>query len=158
MSQLPEFVTIPQQLINKKNLTGGELRVVAQVLAYSQQKGYCWAGQRRIAQRVGMSLYQVNRIISSLKKKGCLQILRRGKRLTNLSRPGPLVFHAFQWLRQVVKKGLSRASDLRWGKRLEEKDTITSKVKGLPAATPTPSQVDLWPTWLKDAAVRHGVM
>ena len=69
-----EGVQIPISLWLVKNLTLQEKVLLVEIKSLTQNKGYCWAGNKHFSGFFGLSEHQISIIISSLKNKGILAI------------------------------------------------------------------------------------
>lgn len=77
---LRKFVIMPYRAFTGNRLTNTELRVLGVLCSYCNRAGITWVGQKRIGQDLGVTIQAINRQMSSLKRKGFVQVVRKGCR------------------------------------------------------------------------------
>jgi DNA-binding transcriptional ArsR family regulator len=78
------FTQVPNFLLKAKKLSSGDKMAFAMLLSYAWQNDYCFPGQERLAQDLGLSDRSVRTHLKSLEKNGLLRIKRRGQGRTNI--------------------------------------------------------------------------
>jgi biotin operon repressor len=78
------FTQIPNFLLKSKKLSAGDKMTFAMLLSYAWQNDYCFPGQERLAQDLGLSDRSVRTHLKSLEASGLLAIKRRGQGKTNV--------------------------------------------------------------------------
>lgn len=76
-TQVPNFV-----LESKEISTGGKL-TYAMLLKYAWQNEFCFPGQERLGEDMGVTLPSANRYLKELESKGFIRVKRRGQGKTN---------------------------------------------------------------------------
>ena len=78
------FTQVPNFLLKSKKLSSGDKMAFAMLLSYAWQNDYCFPGQRRLAEDLGLDERSVRRNLKSLEANGLLAIQRRGLGKTNI--------------------------------------------------------------------------
>jgi len=78
------FTQVPNFLLKSKKLTSGDKITFAMLLSYAWQNDFCFPGQQRLAQDMGLDERSVRRHLKSLEANGLLAITRRGQGKTNV--------------------------------------------------------------------------
>jgi len=78
------FTQVPNFLLKSKQLSSGDKMAFAMLLSYAWQNDYCFPGQRRLAEDLGLDERSVRRNLKSLEANGLLTIQRRGLGKTNI--------------------------------------------------------------------------
>jgi DNA-binding transcriptional ArsR family regulator len=75
---------VPNFLLKSKKLSSGDKMAFAMLLSYAWQNDYCFPGQERLAEDLGLSDRSVRTHLKSLEINGLLAIRRRGQGRTNV--------------------------------------------------------------------------
>ena len=78
------FTQVPNFLLKSKKLSAGDKMAFAMLLSYAWQNDFCFPGQRRLAEDLGLNERSVRRHLKSLEANGLLNIKRRGLGKTNI--------------------------------------------------------------------------
>src|SRR5437660_3872627 len=78
------FTQVPNFLLKSKKLSAGDKMTFAMLLSYAWQNDYCFPGQARLAQDLGLTDRSVRTHLKSLEGVGLLAIKRRGQGKTNI--------------------------------------------------------------------------
>lgn len=78
------FTQVPNFLLKSTKLSAGDKITFAMLLSYAWQNDYCFPGQDRLAQDLGLSDRSVRTHLKSLEQFGLLSIRRRGQGKTNI--------------------------------------------------------------------------
>src|SRR5450631_419291 len=78
------FTQVPNFLLKSKKLSAGDKMTFAMLLSYAWQNDFCFPGQVRLAQDLGLHERNVRRHLKSLEAIGLLSIQRRGQGKTNV--------------------------------------------------------------------------
>jgi len=78
------FTQVPNFLLKSKKLSAGDKMAFAMLLSYAWQNDYCFPGQERLAQDLGLTDRSVRTHLKSLESIGLLAIKRRGQGKTNI--------------------------------------------------------------------------
>jgi hypothetical protein len=78
------FTQVPNFLLKSKKLSSGDKMAFAMLLSYAWQNDYCFPGQRRLAEDLGLDERSVRRNLKSLEVNGLLLIKQRGLGKTNI--------------------------------------------------------------------------
>ena len=78
------FTQVPNFLLKSKTLSAGDKLAFAMLLSYAWQNDYCFPGQRRLADDMGLHETNVRKHLKSLEANGLLDITRRGQGKTNI--------------------------------------------------------------------------
>ena len=78
------FTQVPNFLLKSKKLSSGDKMTFAMLLSYAWQNDYCFPGQQRLAEDLGLSDRSVRTHLKSLQAIGLLAIQRRGQGKTNI--------------------------------------------------------------------------
>src|SRR5881409_3923348 len=78
------FTQVPNFLLKSKKLSAGDKMTFAMLLSYAWQNDYCFPGQLRLGQDLGLHETNVRKHLKSLEAIGLLTIVRRGQGKTNV--------------------------------------------------------------------------
>src|SRR4051794_16988343 len=78
------FTQVPNFILKDPKLSMGAKVAYAMFLSYAWNNDYCFPGQERLAEDMGMSRPRVSQFIGELEKSGLISIQRRGQGKTNL--------------------------------------------------------------------------
>ncbi len=78
------YTQVPNFLLKKKDLSSGDKMTFAMLLAYAWQNDFCFPGQAKLAEDMGLNERSVRRHIQALEKAGLLIIQQRGQGKTNI--------------------------------------------------------------------------
>lgn len=78
------FTQVPNFILKSKNLSAGDKMTFAMLLSYAWQNDYCFPGQLRLGQDLGIHETNVRKHLKSLQANGLLTITRRGQGKTNI--------------------------------------------------------------------------
>jgi DNA-binding transcriptional regulator YhcF (GntR family) len=77
---LRKFVIMPYRAFTERRITNTELRVLGILCSYCNRAGITWVSQKRMGQDLGVTAQAINRQLSSLKRKGFVELVRKGFR------------------------------------------------------------------------------
>jgi DNA-binding transcriptional ArsR family regulator len=78
------FTQVPNFILKSKKLSAGDKMTFAMLLSYAWQNDYCFPGQERLAQDLGLTDRSVRTHLKSLARVGLLTVKRRGQGKTNI--------------------------------------------------------------------------
>src|ERR1700726_674511 len=78
------FTQVPNFLLKSKKLSSGDKMTFAMLLSYAWQNDFCFPGQVRLGQDLGLHEVNVRKHLKSLEANGLLEITRRGQGKTNI--------------------------------------------------------------------------
>lgn len=78
------FTQVPHFLLTSKQLNSGDKMTFAMLLSYAWQNNFCFPGQQRLADDLGLDERSVRRHLKALEAIGLLTIKRRGQGKTNV--------------------------------------------------------------------------
>ena len=78
------FTQVPNFILRSKKLNAGDKMTFAMLLSYAWQNDYCFPGQLRLGQDLGLHETNVRKHLKSLEANGLLTIKRRGQGKTNI--------------------------------------------------------------------------
>ncbi|PWT81342.1 MAG: hypothetical protein C5B44_03975 [Acidobacteria bacterium] len=78
------FTQVPNFLLKSKKLSSGDKIAFAMLLSYAWQNDFCFPGQERLAEDMGVTDRSVRTNLKSLEEQGLLVIKRRGLGKTNI--------------------------------------------------------------------------
>jgi DNA-binding transcriptional ArsR family regulator len=78
------FTQVPNFLLKSKKLSAGDKMAFAMLLSYAWQNDFCFPGQQRLGEDLGLDERSVRRHLKSLEATGLLAIQRRGQGRTNV--------------------------------------------------------------------------
>lgn len=78
------FTQVPNILLNETDLSFAAKVAYAKLLSYAWNNNLVFPGQERMAKDVGSSKSVINRAVLELRRKGWLEVRRRGQGKTNL--------------------------------------------------------------------------
>ena len=78
------FTQVPNFLLKSKKLSSGDKLAFAMLLSYAWQNDFCFPGQKRLGDDMGLHDTNVRRHLKSLQANGLLAIVRRGQGKTNI--------------------------------------------------------------------------
>jgi biotin operon repressor len=77
------FAAMPYLVMRDKTLSIGARMTYAFLLMYAWQEGSCFAGQKKLAEELGVSERQLQRYIYELRDTNYIEIERKDKRYNN---------------------------------------------------------------------------
>ena len=78
------FTQVPNFVLKSKKLSAGDKMAFAMLLSYAWQNDFCFPGQARLAEDMGLDERTVRRHLKSLEAHHLLTISRRGLGKTNI--------------------------------------------------------------------------
>ena len=78
------FTQVPNAILRSQKLSMGAKMAYAALLSYAWNEDYCFPGQQRLADDIGVSRQTANEYIQELKRKGYVNIVRKGQGRPNL--------------------------------------------------------------------------
>src|SRR5579863_5074852 len=78
------FTQVPNFLLKMKTLSSGDKMTFAMLLSYAWQNDFCFPGQARLAEDMGLDERTVRRHLKALEAHDLLTISRRGLGKTNI--------------------------------------------------------------------------
>jgi DNA-binding transcriptional ArsR family regulator len=78
------YTQVPNFLLKLKTLSSGDKMTFAMLLAYAWQNDFCFPGQAKLAEDMGLNERTVRRHIQALEGAGLLIIQQRGQGKTNI--------------------------------------------------------------------------
>lgn len=78
-----QIAVIPLRAIQDKTLNHAAIRTLALVCSYANRAGITWVGQERLAKDIGVGFRAISRQINILKRKGYIEILVKGGKLSH---------------------------------------------------------------------------
>jgi biotin operon repressor len=78
------FTQVPNFILKSKKLSSGDKMAFAMLLSYAWQNDYCFPGQERLAEDLGVTDRSVRTNLKALEEQGLLVIKRRGQGKTNI--------------------------------------------------------------------------
>lgn len=78
------FTQVPNFLLRSKRLSAGDKMTFAMLLSYAWQNDYCFPGQERLAEDLGITDRSVRTHLKALEAAKLLVIRRRGQGRTNI--------------------------------------------------------------------------
>ncbi|MGD1036400.1 MAG: helix-turn-helix domain-containing protein [Roseiarcus sp.] len=78
------FTMLPNFVLKSTKLNSGDKTTFAMLLSYAWQNDYCFPGQVRLGQDLGLHETNVRKHLKSLEANGLLAIKRRGQGKTNI--------------------------------------------------------------------------
>src|ERR1700684_4246857 len=78
------FTQVPNFLLKSKKLSSGDKLAFAMLLSYAWQNDYCFPGQKRLGEDMGLDERNVRRHLKSLEAARLLSIQRGGQGKTNI--------------------------------------------------------------------------
>jgi biotin operon repressor len=78
------FTQVPNFLLKSKKLSAGDKLAFAMLLSYAWQNDFCFPGQQRLADDMGITDRSVRTHLKALESNGLLIIKQRGQGKTNL--------------------------------------------------------------------------
>jgi len=78
------YTQVPNFLLKLKPLSSGDKMTFAMLLAYAWQNDFCFPGQAKLAEDMGLNERTVRRHIQALEDAGLLVIQQRGQGKTNV--------------------------------------------------------------------------
>lgn len=82
---LSGFTQVPNAILKSGEISAGAKLVYALLLSYAWHNDYCFPGQDRLADDIGIARGTVNRHIKELSEKGFVKITRKGQGRANLN-------------------------------------------------------------------------
>src|SRR5438552_11573020 len=78
------FTQVPNFLLKSNKLSAGDKMTFAMLLSYAWQNDFCFPGQVRLGEDLGLHETNVRKHLKSLEANGLLTIKRRGQGKTNI--------------------------------------------------------------------------
>ena len=78
------FTQLPNFILRNPDISIGAKITYALFLSYAWHNDFCYPGQNRMAEDIGMSIGSVNAFVKELEACGLIDITRRGQGKTNL--------------------------------------------------------------------------
>jgi len=78
------FTQVPNFILRDSNLSVGAKVAYAMFLSYAWDNDFCFPGQDRLAEDMGMSRSRVTEFVGELQRAGLVTIERRGQGKTNM--------------------------------------------------------------------------
>jgi DNA-binding transcriptional regulator LsrR (DeoR family) len=78
------FTQVPNAVLRSRKLSMGAKMAYAALLSYAWQNDYCFPGQQRLADDIGVSRQTANEYLQELKAKNFVKITRKGQGRPNL--------------------------------------------------------------------------
>lgn len=78
------FTQVPNHLLRSNKISAGAKLAYAMLLSYAWQNEFCFPGQERLAQDMGVTSRSVVSYIKELEKEQFLKVQRRGQGRANL--------------------------------------------------------------------------
>jgi len=111
------FTQVPNFLLRSKKLSAGDKMTFAMLLSYAWQNDYCFPGQEKLAEDLGLSDRSVRTHLKVLEAAKLLVIRRRGQGKTNI------------YELNLRVKGLSAGPDRKKTSGLDRKQTSAPERK-----------------------------
>ena len=93
------FTQLPNFVLKDSKLSLGAKVTYAMFLSYAWHNEFCFPGQDKLAEHMGMSRTRVNEFVKELERAGLMEIQRRGQGQTNVYK-----------IKFIVRKTRSRKS------------------------------------------------
>ncbi len=77
------FTQVPNVVLRHKNLSPGAKLTYAMLLSYAWHDDYCYPGQERLAEDIGISDRSVRTHLKELEEKGLIKVKQQGHMKTN---------------------------------------------------------------------------
>ena len=78
------FTQVPNFLFKNSGLSMGAIVVYSKFLSYAWHNDFCFPGQQRLADDLGMGVASINRFVKELEQSALVEIERRGQGKTNI--------------------------------------------------------------------------
>ena len=78
------FTQVPNFLFKNSGLSMGAIVVYSKFLSYAWHNDFCFPGQQRLADDLGMGVASINRFVKELEQSALIEIERRGQGKTNI--------------------------------------------------------------------------
>ena len=78
------FTQVPNHILRNNTLSPGAKLAYAMLLSYAWQNDFCFPGQDRLGQDMGVTRQTANAYIQELSKRDFIRITRRGQGRSNL--------------------------------------------------------------------------
>ena len=78
------FTQVPNAILRSRKLSMGAKMAYAALISYAWHNDFCFPGQQRLADDIGISRQTANEYIQELKKKGFVKVTRQGQGRTNI--------------------------------------------------------------------------
>lgn len=78
------FTQVPNFILRSPTLSVGAKLAYAMFLSYAWHNDFCFPGQEKLAEHIGVSRQSVVAFIKQLEREGLVQVKRRGLGKTNL--------------------------------------------------------------------------
>src|SRR5690348_13025665 len=73
------FTQVPNHILESKSVSPGGKLAIAMLLKFAWHNDFCFPGQDRLAQEMGLSRASVNTYLQELERAGYITIKRRGQ-------------------------------------------------------------------------------
>jgi DNA-binding MarR family transcriptional regulator len=81
---LSGFTQVPNAVLKSQEISAGAKLVYALLLSYAWHNDFCFPGQERLAQDIGIARQTVNVHVRELERKGFIKVKRVGQGRANL--------------------------------------------------------------------------
>ena len=78
------FTQVPNFILKDSRLAIGPKLTCAMFLSYAWHNDFCFPGQQRLADDLGMGVASINRFVKELEQSALIEIERRGQGKTNI--------------------------------------------------------------------------
>ena len=78
------FTQVPNAILRSKKISMGAKMTYAALLSYAWQNDFCFPGQQRLGDDIGVTRQTANEYIQELKTKGFIKITRKGQGRPNI--------------------------------------------------------------------------
>lgn len=78
------FTQVPNAILKSSEISSGAKLVYALLLSYAWHNDFCFPGQDRLAEDIGVSRQSVNTHVKELEKKGFIAVKRQGQGRPNI--------------------------------------------------------------------------
>lgn len=77
------FTQVPNPILKSKRISPGAKLAYTALLSYAWNCNYCYPGQQRMGEDIGVTRQTVNEYIKELERKGYVDVKRRGQGRSN---------------------------------------------------------------------------